>query len=80
MATRAELEQALTTMPDIDEAVVVGEQTLIATVVSGSFRDQNEAQRQERVWRHLRAQLGSDALQNIEFIFTNAPGENADSE
>ena len=46
MTTRADLEQALTAMPNVDEANVVGEQSLIATVVSGSFRDQNEAQRQ----------------------------------
>jgi acid stress-induced BolA-like protein IbaG/YrbA len=76
MATRAELEQALTTMPNVDEANVVGEQSLIATVVSGSFRDQNEAQRQETVWSYLRQQLGSGALQNIEFIFTNTPEDN----
>ncbi|MGK4006251.1 hypothetical protein WMF31_26770 [Sorangium sp. So ce1036] len=75
MATRAELEQALTTMPNVDEANVVGEQSLIATVVSGSFRGQNEAQRQETVWSYLRQQLGSGALQNIEFIFTNTPEE-----
>jgi len=77
MATRAELEQTLTTMPDVDQATVVGEQSLIATVVSGSFSEQNEAQRQETVWSYLRRQLGSDALQNIEFIFTNTPEENA---
>jgi acid stress-induced BolA-like protein IbaG/YrbA len=77
MATRAELEQALTTMPNVDAANVVGEQSLIATVVSGSFREQNEAQRQETVWSYLRRQLGSGALQNIEFIFTNTPEENA---
>jgi acid stress-induced BolA-like protein IbaG/YrbA len=77
MATRSELEQALTTMPNVDEAIVVGEQSLIATVVSGSFRNQNEAQRQETVWSYLRQQLGSGALQNVEFIFTNTPEENA---
>ena len=77
MATRAELEQALTTMPNVDQATVVGEQSLIATVVSRSFSEQNEAQRQETVWSYLRRQLGSDALQNIEFIFTNTPEENA---
>jgi acid stress-induced BolA-like protein IbaG/YrbA len=64
-------------MPNVDEAIVVGEQSLIATVVSGSFRNQNEAQRQETVWSYLRQQLGSGALQNVEFIFTNTPEENA---
>lgn len=77
MATRAQLEQALTTMPHVDVATVVGDQSLIATVVSGSFRGQNEAQRQETVWSYLRQQLGADALQNVEFIFTNTPEEDA---
>ena len=77
MATREELERALTTMPNVDEATVVGERSLIATVVSGSFRDQNEAQRQETVWRYLRRQFEEAALKNIEFILTNTPEENA---
>jgi len=77
MATRAELELALTGMPDIDEATVIGEHSLIATVVSAGFRGQDEADRQEAVWRYLREQLGSGALQNVEFIFTNTPEENA---
>jgi acid stress-induced BolA-like protein IbaG/YrbA len=77
MATRAQLENALTAMPNITEATVVGEHSLIATVVSETFRDQDEALRQEIVWRYLRQQLGSGELQNVEFIFTNTPEENA---
>jgi acid stress-induced BolA-like protein IbaG/YrbA len=77
MTTQAQLQQTLATMPDVDNVTVVGEDTLIATVVSGSFRGQNEAQRQETVWGHVRKQLGSGALQNIEFIFTNTPEESA---
>jgi acid stress-induced BolA-like protein IbaG/YrbA len=77
MASREQLEQTLTKMPDVEKATVVGEHSLVATVVSGSFQDQNEAVRQERVWGYLRAQLGTDALQNIEFILTNTPEENA---
>ena len=64
-------------MPDVDEVTVVGDESLVATVVSGSFRGQNEAQRQETVWGYVRKELGSGALQNIEFIFTNTPEENA---
>jgi acid stress-induced BolA-like protein IbaG/YrbA len=64
-------------MPEVEEATVVGEQSLVATVVSEAFRDQDEAQRQEAVWRYLRNQLGSNALQNIEFILTNTRDENA---
>lgn len=77
MVTRTELENALKRMPDVDHATVVGEHSLIATVVSGSFREQDEARRQETVWRYLRAQLGAGALQNVEFIFTNTPEEAA---
>lgn len=77
MATRTKLEDALRRMPDIDRTSVVGEHSLIATVVSESFREQDEARRQETVWRYLRVQLGSGALQNIEFIFTDTPEEAA---
>lgn len=77
MTTRAELESILTRLPGVDHATVVGEQSLIATVVSDTFRDLNEAERQEAVWKYLRNKLGSSALQNIEFILTNTRDENA---
>lgn len=77
MTTRAQLQQTLATMPNVDKVSVVGEQSLVATVVSGAFRGQNEAERQEAVWAHVRQQLGSEGLRNIEFIFTNTPEENA---
>lgn len=77
MATRDELQHVLSAMPNVENAQVEGDRNLIATVVSGSFRDQDEAVRQEVVWAYIRTQLGSDALQNIEFIFTNTPEENA---
>ncbi|MBI2375115.1 MAG: hypothetical protein HYV07_14050 [Deltaproteobacteria bacterium] len=79
MTTKTQLENTLRTMPGVDKekVEVVGDRTLVATVVSGSFRDQDEADRQAMVWRFLRERIGSDALQNIEFIFTNAPDESA---
>lgn len=77
MATRDELEQVLARMPEIERATVVGDHSLIATVVSPAFRGTDEAVRQETVWRYLREQIGSPALQNIEFIFTNTPEESA---
>ena len=55
---------------------VVGNGTLIATVVSGSFEGQGEAARQTAVWDLLRKRHEWHQLSNIEFIFTNAPGEN----
>ncbi|MFM8441862.1 MAG: hypothetical protein ACKN9W_00795 [Methylococcus sp.] len=79
MATRIELEHALSGMPGIESVTVVGNHSLIATVVSRSFKDLDEAFRQEEVWKYLREQHKSIELQNVEFIFTNTPEENAAS-
>jgi acid stress-induced BolA-like protein IbaG/YrbA len=73
--TRDELETDLRTLPDFREVEVVGDGTLIATVVSGSFEGQDEAVRQDAVWSLLRNRHESHQLQNVEFIFTKAPGE-----
>jgi acid stress-induced BolA-like protein IbaG/YrbA len=76
MATRIELEHALSGMPGIEEVTVVGDHSLIATVVSRSFKDLDEAFRQEAVWKYLREKLGSIALQNVEFtIYQHARRE-----
>ncbi len=77
MTTRIELERTLSAMPGIDTVTVVGDYSLIATVVSASFRQQDEALRQENVWSYLSDSLGSSELQNVEFIFTITPEENA---
>jgi acid stress-induced BolA-like protein IbaG/YrbA len=77
MATRIELEQTLSAMPGIETVTVVGDHSLIATVVSASFRQQDEALRQEDVWKYLSEKLGSSELKNVEFIFTSTPEENA---
>jgi hypothetical protein len=73
--TPTELEQDLREIPDVRDVSVVGNGTLIATVVSGSFAGQNEAVRQATVWRLLRGRYDAEQLQNVEFVFTNAPGE-----
>jgi hypothetical protein len=77
--TRDELETDLRALPDVREVSVVEEGTLIATVVSGAFVGQDEAQRQAAVWSLLRDRHRDSPLllQNIEFIFTNAPDEAA---
>ena len=77
MTTRIELERTLSAMPGIDAVTVVGDYSLIAKVVSASFRQQDEALRQENVWRYLSDTLGSSELQNVEFIFTSTLEENA---
>ena len=77
MTTRIDLERTLSAMPGIDAVTVVGDYSLIATVVSASFRQQDEALRQENVWRYLNDMLGSSELRNVEFVFTSTPEENA---
>jgi acid stress-induced BolA-like protein IbaG/YrbA len=73
--TSDELETDLNALPDVREVNVVGGGTLIATVVSGSFAGQSEAARQDLVWNLLRSRHEWAQLSNVEFIFTNAPGE-----
>lgn len=73
--TRDELEADLRTLPDVREVQVVGNGNLVATVVSGSFAGQDEAVRQKTVWSILRGRHDAHQLQNVEFIFTNAPGD-----
>ena len=77
MTTRDELEQTLATMPGVDTVTVVGDYGLIATVVSASFRQQDEALRQESVWKYLSDKLGTSELNNVEFIFTSTPEEDS---
>jgi acid stress-induced BolA-like protein IbaG/YrbA len=73
--TRDELETDLKTLPDVRDVKVVGNGTLIATVISGSFAGQSEAARQDSVWSLLSSRHEWDQLSNVEFIFTSAPGE-----
>jgi hypothetical protein len=73
--TRDELEADLNALPDVHEVSVVENGTLIATVVSGSFARQNEAERQAAVWGLLLSRHDPAQLQNVEFVFTNAPDE-----
>jgi acid stress-induced BolA-like protein IbaG/YrbA len=77
MTTRVELERTLSEMPGVHAVKVEGNHNLIATVISASFAQQDEALRQENVWKYLSEMLGSGELQNIEFIFTSTPEENA---
>jgi acid stress-induced BolA-like protein IbaG/YrbA len=61
----------------VESVKVVGAPMFIATVVSRSFENQDEAARQQAVWGHLRAQLSEHELPQIEFIFTDTPAERA---
>lgn len=73
--TRDELEANLKTLPDLRKVEVVGNGTLVATVVSGSFEGQDEAVRQKTVWDLLLGRHDSGQIQNVEFIFTKAPND-----
>lgn len=73
--TSDEFKSDLNSLPGALVVDVVGSGTLVATVVSTSFVGQDEAARQAAVWSLLRNRHESRQLQNIEFIFTSAPGE-----
>lgn len=76
MLTKERLEEVLRRFPHGAESVdVVAGRTWVAILVSESFRNQDEAIRQRQVWSYLRQELEDDDLGAIEFIFTNAPGE-----
>lgn len=75
MLTKEQLQAGLTRMSEVVQATVIGERSLIATVVSPEFRQRNEAERQEWVWSYLRRLFPSEDLTNIEFIITNTPEE-----
>ncbi len=80
MATPAQLQQVLSEMDNVDEARVVEDRKLIATVVSRTFQGQDVADRQEVVWRYLRSRFEPYQLRNIEFVFTYTPEEDAAAE
>jgi acid stress-induced BolA-like protein IbaG/YrbA len=79
--TKEQLQESLEKLPDVEKVSVIEDRRrLIATVVSGAFRDQNEAVRQASVYSHLYRRFGSDdELAIIEFIFTNTPEEEAEN-
>ena len=81
MLAKSRLAQALKEFPAgaIDVVQVVGDVTLIATVVSASFSGQHEADRQAAVWSHLHSSLPDNDLRSIEFVLTNTPDEHASS-
>jgi acid stress-induced BolA-like protein IbaG/YrbA len=75
--TADELKELLKTTPNVDDPTIVvhgARPHLLATVTSGSFARLEESERQELVWSHLRQTRPLDAV-DVEFIFTNAPGE-----
>jgi len=76
--TNTDLKQLLESLPGIDNPVVIvhGDRPhLFATVTSGSFSGMDEADRQDLVWGHFRDQRPPEDRLDVEFIFTNAPGE-----
>lgn len=64
--------------PEIDVYTSGG--SIFATVVSGSFTNMDEAERQNQVWTALRGSLTDDERVAIEFVFTIAPEEKEPTE
>lgn len=50
---------------------------LLARVVSTAFESQEESERQALLWKILERTLGFDAMDQISFIFADAPSEAA---
>jgi acid stress-induced BolA-like protein IbaG/YrbA len=75
---KEDLEAALRQLPDVEVVdVIVDRFRLIGTVVSRSFRGQDEAERQIAVYHHLDLTLGDEFYKDVEFVFTNTPEEYA---
>lgn len=81
MLTRERIEAALRRFPGgAAHVAVVGGPPFVATLLSSSFEEQNEAVRQAAVWSYLRGLVSEDELEQIEFIFTDTPAERAASD
>ena len=75
--TNKELEQTLRDLALREISVKVEGRPghLVAVVSSPDFADQDEAERQQRVWKHLIERLTDDQRVNVEFVFTLTPEE-----
>jgi acid stress-induced BolA-like protein IbaG/YrbA len=78
MLHAGQLKEVLEALPlgEAPRVEVAGDDLgFVATVTSASFGPLDEAERQKQVWAHLRQALPEADLHQIEFVFTNAPGE-----
>lgn len=64
--------------PEIDVQTTWG--SIFATVVSDSFRDMDEAERQRQVWTALREGLRENEQVAVEFVMTLSPDEDKEPE
>lgn len=80
--TADDLKSLLETIPNVEDAEVVVDgraPRFLATVTSKSFAELDEAIRQKMVWAHLRENRPEE-ITEVEFIFTDAPGEDSDDD
>ena len=75
MLSPERLKELLDDFPDARSVEVRRDRGVIAKVVSGTFTNRDEAERQADVWRYLQERLPDSDMDQIEFIFTDAPGE-----
>ena len=75
--TNKELLEALEALFEPAPEVNIGHdgQKFVAVVVSTSFEGMDEAERQSLVWGHLQQRFEDHQLVQLEFVFTNTPGE-----
>ncbi len=79
-ATLQERLQSILAGPDLADASVElswDGPRLVASVVSASFENVDEAERQAMIWDLLEQHLSIDDRLRIAFIFTNSPREQA---
>lgn len=70
----AKLKKILMMFPEATFASISQDGEL-ATVVSPIFEGLNEADRQAKIWGHLREHLPPDERYIIRFVFTDTPAE-----
>lgn len=83
MLTKEQLEQVLRRLPAIESAqitIVRDGGKFLATVVTPFFSNLDEGERQSLVLNHIFRELTEDDSDLIEFVFTDAPGEDAAEE
>lgn len=73
--TRDSLENRLRQFPNQIAVEVSGNGKLVAKIVARDWGGVDEGDRQEAVWAFLRGAYSDDDLQAVEFIITDAPGE-----
>jgi len=76
--TQEQLEERLRQFPDVVRVEVVSDGlNLVAKIIASSFEGEDDGERQARVYAFLYERFSYDEMNNLEFVFTDAPSEAA---